>query len=176
MNAILIAAALKTRQRKAADPAVALDELCRLAETGDVEVLEKVLIRVPRYSPSTLICSGKVEELKRRVMETKPGLVIFDDELAPAIGSPDLLTVADSAVKSGAKSPGGNGGAHSSYSNDESVSREADFAWGRCPAKLCCGAIFGHRVVDRIASVPSIFVTGVVDHACPLRPPLLNRP
>ncbi len=84
MNAILIAAALKKRERGASDPAVALEELVRLAETGGVKVLEQTLIKLPRYNPSTLIGSGKVEELKKRVEETKPGLIIFDEELTPA--------------------------------------------------------------------------------------------
>jgi len=84
MKAILIAAALKKRVRGASDPAVALEELVRLAETGDVEVIHKELIRLPRYSPSTLIGSGKVEELKKRVEETKPNIIIFDEELTPA--------------------------------------------------------------------------------------------
>ncbi|HOW88922.1 MAG TPA: GTPase HflX [Elusimicrobiales bacterium] len=85
MNAILVAAAPKTGKKKgSADPAVALEELCRLAETGDVEVLESALIRLQKYNPATLIGSGKVEELKKRVDELKPGLVIFDEELTPA--------------------------------------------------------------------------------------------
>jgi GTP-binding protein HflX len=84
MKAILIAAAPKKRKRSDPDPAVALEELVRLAETGDVAVLEKLLIRLPKYNPATLIGSGKVEELKKRVEETKPGLIIFDDELTPA--------------------------------------------------------------------------------------------
>jgi GTP-binding protein HflX len=85
MKATLIAAALKRKSRKAADdPAVALEELARLAETADLEVLEKFLIRLAQYNPSTLIGSGKVEELKEHVDNAKPGLIIFDDELTPA--------------------------------------------------------------------------------------------
>jgi len=66
------------------DPAVALEELVRLAETADLEVLEKFLIRTARYNPATLIGSGKVAELARHVADAKPGLLIFDDELTPA--------------------------------------------------------------------------------------------
>lgn len=84
MKTTLVAAALKRRAKGAPDPAVALEELCRLADTADLEVLEKFLIRLPRYNPSTLIGSGKVEELRRHVEDAKPGLIIFDDELTPA--------------------------------------------------------------------------------------------
>ncbi|MBI4801119.1 MAG: GTPase HflX [Elusimicrobia bacterium] len=66
------------------DPAVALEELVRLAETADLQVLAKFLIRLPKYNPATLIGSGKVEELARHVADAKPGLIIFDDELTPA--------------------------------------------------------------------------------------------
>lgn len=68
----------------AANPADALDELARLAETADLEVLEKFQIRLPRYNPATLVGSGKVAELKKHVEEAKPGLIIFDEELTPA--------------------------------------------------------------------------------------------
>jgi len=84
MKATLVAATLKRRTKGATDPAVALEELARLAETADLEVLEKFLIRLPVYNPSTLIGSGKVEELKKHVETEKPGLVIFDEELSPA--------------------------------------------------------------------------------------------
>ncbi|OGS61168.1 MAG: GTPase HflX [Elusimicrobia bacterium RIFOXYB2_FULL_62_6] len=66
------------------DPAEALEELARLAETADLEVLEKFVIRLPRFNPATLIGSGKVEELKQHVADKKPGLIIFDEELTPA--------------------------------------------------------------------------------------------
>ncbi len=84
MKATLVAAFLKMKKKGAPDPAVALEELARLAETADLTVLEKFLIRLPVFNPSTLIGSGKVEELKKHVETEKPGLVIFDEELTPA--------------------------------------------------------------------------------------------
>jgi len=84
MKTTLVAAALKRKSKGSPDPAVALEELVRLAETADLEVLEKFLIRLPAYNPSTLIGSGKLDELKKHVESAKPGLIIFDEELTPA--------------------------------------------------------------------------------------------
>lgn len=84
MKAILIAAALKQKRKGMPDPAVALEELARLAETADIEVMETFLIRLQKFSPSTLIGSGRLDELKKRAEETKPGIIIFDEELTPA--------------------------------------------------------------------------------------------
>jgi len=84
MKVTLIGAALKKKTKGSPDPAVGLEELARLAETADLEVREKFLIRLPKYNPSTLIGSGKVEELRKHVEEAKPGLIIFDEELTPA--------------------------------------------------------------------------------------------
>ena len=84
MRALLAAAAVKKRKRGDPDPAVALEELGRLAETAGIEVLDKLLIKVSKYNPSTLIGSGKLEELKKLAAEGGAKLAIFDEELSPA--------------------------------------------------------------------------------------------
>lgn len=84
MKATLIAAFLKRRTKGRPDPETALEELERLAETGDLKVIRKYLIPLPRFNPATLVGSGKVEELRKHVEEEKPSLIIFDEELTPA--------------------------------------------------------------------------------------------
>ncbi len=84
MKATLIAAFLKRKTKGRPDPLVALEELERLAETGDLKVIKKFLIPLPRFNPSTFIGSGKLEEIKKHVEEEKPSIIIFDEELTPA--------------------------------------------------------------------------------------------
>ncbi len=84
MKATLIAAYLKKKTKGRPAPEVALEELVRLAETGDLEVIKKYIIPLPRFNPATLIGSGKVDELKKHVEEEKPSIIIFDEELTPA--------------------------------------------------------------------------------------------
>lgn len=61
-----------------------LEELGKLAESDGAKVLEKFSQRLKRASPTTLIGSGKVEEIRSAVQRMKPDLVIFDGDLSPA--------------------------------------------------------------------------------------------
>ncbi len=61
-----------------------LEELERLAQTAGAKVISKMTQRLKRASPSTLIGRGKVKEIEDFLRETKPNLVIFDEELSPA--------------------------------------------------------------------------------------------
>ena len=60
-----------------------LDELALLAKTADLQVAGRLTQRLDSPHPSTLIGSGKLEELKLLVIELGANVVIFDDELSP---------------------------------------------------------------------------------------------
>jgi len=57
-------------------------ELGQLAWTAGLEVVGQTWQRVTRYSPATLVGSGKVEELVELRRDLDCDLVIFDDELS----------------------------------------------------------------------------------------------
>jgi GTPase len=61
-----------------------LDELEKLAESAGADVIGRFSQPLRKISPATLIGSGKVEEIRACVKETKPDLVIFDEDLTPA--------------------------------------------------------------------------------------------
>jgi GTP-binding protein HflX len=61
-----------------------LDELQKLAESAGADVVARFSQPLRKISPATLIGSGKVEEIRAAVKETKPDLVIFDENLTPA--------------------------------------------------------------------------------------------
>jgi GTP-binding protein HflX len=63
-----------------------LQELADLADTAGVEVVGQLIQQIDRPNAATYLGSGKVDELKLRIQETKASLVIFDDELSPAQG------------------------------------------------------------------------------------------
>lgn len=66
-------------------PAVAkehLIELQRLAETADAEVCEHVLQNLTSFNPSTMVGSGKLEEIRQLCQIHNAGLVIFDEDLS----------------------------------------------------------------------------------------------
>jgi GTP-binding protein HflX len=54
-----------------------------LAKTAGLEVVGQMTQKVARIDPATFIGSGKLEELKALVEETRATVVIFDDELSP---------------------------------------------------------------------------------------------
>jgi GTPase len=60
-----------------------LTELALLAKTAGVSVAGEVTQRLESPNPSTLIGSGKVEELEMMVQDRQANVVIFDDELSP---------------------------------------------------------------------------------------------
>lgn len=57
-------------------------ELRRLADTAEAEVIETIIQRMPKYNASTLVGSGKLEEIRQRCEITEAKLVIFDDDLS----------------------------------------------------------------------------------------------
>ncbi len=61
-----------------------LEELRKLAESDGAKVLQNFSQRLKRVSPKTLIGSGKVDEIRSAVEQSKPDLVIFDEDLSPA--------------------------------------------------------------------------------------------
>jgi GTP-binding protein HflX len=60
-----------------------LAELGVLCETAGMEVVGQDSQRIVRPDTATLIGSGKLEELRRWVEETRAGTVVFDEELSP---------------------------------------------------------------------------------------------
>jgi GTP-binding protein HflX len=61
-----------------------LNELARLARTAGALVVGRALQRREHPEPSTYIGKGKLEEVKSAKGETGYGVVIFDEQLAPA--------------------------------------------------------------------------------------------
>lgn len=61
-----------------------LEELALLAKTYGIEVVKKVPCQVRKFEASTLITTGKLDEINALVQETQATLVIFDDEISPA--------------------------------------------------------------------------------------------
>ncbi len=67
----------------AAEADASLAELARLAETAGSQVLDALVQRRERPDPATYIGSGKVIELRERVLSTAADTVICDGELTP---------------------------------------------------------------------------------------------
>lgn len=61
-----------------------LDELAFLAETANARCLKRFTQNLERPDSRTFVGSGKLKEIKDFVAETKPSMIIFDDELAPS--------------------------------------------------------------------------------------------
>ncbi|MGH2560833.1 MAG: GTPase HflX [Thermomicrobiales bacterium] len=62
----------------------ALEELARLAETADVEVVGSLTQKLSHPVSGTYVGKGKLEEIKARRESLEYDLVIFNDELSPA--------------------------------------------------------------------------------------------
>ena len=60
-----------------------LDELTALARTAGADVVDTVVQERARFEPSTLVGSGKVHQIAKRVEQTNARVVIFDDDLSP---------------------------------------------------------------------------------------------
>ncbi len=60
-----------------------LDELQRLAETANVQVVEKIYQRVSRYNPAHLMGKGKLKEILVSGLYLGVSMVIFDQNLSP---------------------------------------------------------------------------------------------
>ena len=63
-----------------------LSELERLADTAGAVVVGRLTQTVNRPQPSTYLGSGKVDELRDRILAEQATLVIFDEELTPVQG------------------------------------------------------------------------------------------
>jgi GTPase len=61
-----------------------LEELESLAQTAGAEVAEKFTQQLRSVTPATLVGRGKVEQIRAKVDELHPDLVIFDEDLTPA--------------------------------------------------------------------------------------------
>ncbi|OYV71964.1 MAG: hypothetical protein B7Z72_05825, partial [Gemmatimonadetes bacterium 21-71-4] len=63
-----------------------LRELQRLADTAGAHVVGELTQQIERPHAGTYLGSGKLDELRLKVLETGATLVIFDDELSPSQG------------------------------------------------------------------------------------------
>ncbi|HJQ20950.1 MAG TPA: GTPase HflX [Gemmatimonadaceae bacterium] len=61
-----------------------LDELERLTDTAGAVIVGEVTQQLDKPHAATYLGAGKIEELRKRVVETEATLVIFDDELSPS--------------------------------------------------------------------------------------------
>lgn len=61
-----------------------LDEMEKLADTAGAKVVARLMQRLKRVTPATLVGQGKVEEIQQSLRELKADLVIFDGDLSPA--------------------------------------------------------------------------------------------
>lgn len=80
---LLVGAPLK-RARARADLREHLDELERLVDTAGAVIVGEVTQQLDRPHPGTYLGSGKIDELRDKVVETQATLVVFDDELTPS--------------------------------------------------------------------------------------------
>lgn len=60
-----------------------LEELQLLCETYGIETVGKFPCQVRKFNASTLISSGKVEEIGALSLEVNADVIVFDDEIAP---------------------------------------------------------------------------------------------
>jgi GTP-binding protein HflX len=61
-----------------------LNELAFLAETANAKCLKRFTQSMDKPDTRTFVGSGKLQEIKEYVIQHKPHLIIFDDELAPS--------------------------------------------------------------------------------------------
>ncbi len=61
-----------------------LEELEQLAVTAGAHVIGKFTQRLKKFSSATLIGRGKVDEIQAHILDVRPDLVIFDENLNPA--------------------------------------------------------------------------------------------
>lgn len=71
-------------QQSARDPELALAEAVALAHAlPGLEVVDGLVVRLPKRQPGTLFGSGKVEELGARIEKEEIGLVLIDGPVTP---------------------------------------------------------------------------------------------
>jgi GTP-binding protein HflX len=61
-----------------------LDELARLADTGDIDVVRRMSQRMPNANPRTYLGEGKLQELAAWMEAEECDIALFDDELTPS--------------------------------------------------------------------------------------------
>ncbi|HYO89722.1 MAG TPA: GTPase HflX [Candidatus Limnocylindrales bacterium] len=81
-RAFLVGITLKG-SRPLLNPDESLEELRLLADTAGMTVVGQASQMVGRIDPSTFIGSGKVEEIRERLIADDINAVVFDDELSP---------------------------------------------------------------------------------------------
>ncbi len=81
-KAILIGIITENQSKEQVDEYLA--ELKFLAETAGVKVLKSFVQKMHKPNPKTFIGSGKLEDIKKYIVENHIDLAIFDDELSPA--------------------------------------------------------------------------------------------
>ena len=82
-RALLVGAPLK-RARARADLREHLEELERLTDTAGAVIVGELTQQLDRPNSATYLGAGKIDELRKKVVETQATLVIFDDELSPS--------------------------------------------------------------------------------------------
>ena len=60
-----------------------LEELVRLCEACDMEVVDRVIQRSDSMNKALFIGTGKVQEVKERAIMTDAEIVVFNDSLSP---------------------------------------------------------------------------------------------
>src|SRR5687767_6350382 len=63
-----------------------LEELERLTDTAGAVIVGEVTQQLDKPHAATYLGAGKIEELRKMVVETQATVVVFDDELSPAQG------------------------------------------------------------------------------------------
>jgi len=61
-----------------------LEELERLVDTAGAVIVGEVTQQLDKPHAATYLGAGKIEELRRKVLETEATIVVFDDELSPS--------------------------------------------------------------------------------------------
>ena len=65
------------------DPEARLEEACGLAEAIDLDIVQRLAVKISHPQPATLLGSGKVDEVKAIIEELEVGLVVVDHALTP---------------------------------------------------------------------------------------------
>lgn len=82
-NALVFHPHLVTRSNNVVKADYALQEMCRLADTLGLRVMEQQLIPLKKITPATYIGSGKAQEIAVIAKEHKATLVVVDCALSP---------------------------------------------------------------------------------------------
>ena len=72
------------RARARADLREHLDELQRLTDTAGAIIVGELTQQLDKPHSATYLGAGKIEELRKKVVETGATVVVFDDELSPS--------------------------------------------------------------------------------------------